>query len=635
MTQRKPKTGKQQPASSPTPNTEHPTPLKVDFTEVRTGEDTRQRGWFWHWNELHTEYEPLLKHSGIGLITSYIVWTDRREHSPYRGYAFPSLQSQAAFSGSDRAELITINRILVALDLIEIRKEMVLRVDEAGHKWRVPHNLYRVKDRSGDPHLTAADVDRVLRLADERKDVYRHIRHILTTGFVPISKTNVWHGILADLRPTPLWQRLSAQALEEEARFSERSRAGHAARKAAQGEVDADGGTGKVLKAVPEPVDDAEVYVPGFTSDFQETPVTVDIDQAADESLTIVAGSNPGSETSVAASNEGLSEYPASMDGLSSEGRPTSVAPSNPMYDQSRKTTSTRERAEISEDQAQNGPVTGISDVVTGAVTSETPGLSQVGYEHRAPEHGPDRNAALLAFAEANDRVATTAETRLLSGIAGEVNGDQGWAIVAAAIYEAVDSGSAFVAPKRVREIVRRWQREGFPEDVENGNGYVGEPLVGSRDVTAIERNGRGQAASPTGDMTAIERGGRGQATSPTDDVNGWADEPIPNTEHPTRTPFWIDEARIGSERLWAAVIEQIARSGMARPAEVIDYLEPAVLLGRVGSRGFRIGVPHDLARQRIERKWGLDITEALGQVLGGSGWEIAVEVTGEHRKTG
>ena len=63
----------------------------VDFTEVRTGEDTRQRGWFWHWNELHTEYEPLLKHSGIGLITSYIVWTDRREHSPYRGYAFPSL----------------------------------------------------------------------------------------------------------------------------------------------------------------------------------------------------------------------------------------------------------------------------------------------------------------------------------------------------------------------------------------------------------------------------------------------------------------------------------------------------------------------------------------------------------------
>ena len=146
----------------------------------------------------HTEYAPLLKHSGIGLITSYIVWTDRREHSPYRGYAFPSLQSQAAFSGSDRAELITINRILVALDLIEIRKEMVLRIDEKGHKWRVPHNLYRVKDRSGDPHLTTADVTRVLELAEERKDVYRHIRHLLTSSFVPISRNNVWHQILAE-----------------------------------------------------------------------------------------------------------------------------------------------------------------------------------------------------------------------------------------------------------------------------------------------------------------------------------------------------------------------------------------------------------------------------------------------------
>ena len=186
----------------PAPTDEHGV-TGIDFTEVRTGEDTRQRGWFWHWNELHTEYEPLLKHSGIGLITSYIVWTDRREHSPYRGYAFPSLQSQAAFSGSDRAELITINRILVALDLLEIRKEMVLRVDEQGHNWRVPHNLYRVKDRSGNPHLTARDVLRVLDLAEERKDVYRHIRHIFTSAFVPVSRTNIWHQLLPDLAPLP------------------------------------------------------------------------------------------------------------------------------------------------------------------------------------------------------------------------------------------------------------------------------------------------------------------------------------------------------------------------------------------------------------------------------------------------
>ena len=98
----------------------------------------------------------------------------------------------------------------------------------------MPHNLYRVKDRSGDPHLTTADVTRVLELAEERKDVYRHIRHLLTSSFVPISRNNIWHQILAELRPTALWQRLAEQALAEEARFSARSKAGHRSRKSTE-----------------------------------------------------------------------------------------------------------------------------------------------------------------------------------------------------------------------------------------------------------------------------------------------------------------------------------------------------------------------------------------------------------------
>ena len=76
--------------------------------------------------------------------------TDRREESPHRGYAFPSQQSEADFYGEDRAELITINKILVALDLIEIRKEMVVRADPQGRRWKVPHNFYRVKDHGDD-----------------------------------------------------------------------------------------------------------------------------------------------------------------------------------------------------------------------------------------------------------------------------------------------------------------------------------------------------------------------------------------------------------------------------------------------------------------------------------------------------
>ena len=85
---------------------------------TRGGEDARRRGWFWHWNALVTQYAPLIGLKGVGLLNSYTVWTDRREESPHRGYAFPSQQSEADFYGEDRAELITINKILVALDLI-------------------------------------------------------------------------------------------------------------------------------------------------------------------------------------------------------------------------------------------------------------------------------------------------------------------------------------------------------------------------------------------------------------------------------------------------------------------------------------------------------------------------------------
>src|SRR5437764_11738845 len=56
----------------------------------RSGEDVRRRGWLWHWNSVVTQYAPLIGLKGIGLLNSYTVWTDRRDESPHRGYAFPS-----------------------------------------------------------------------------------------------------------------------------------------------------------------------------------------------------------------------------------------------------------------------------------------------------------------------------------------------------------------------------------------------------------------------------------------------------------------------------------------------------------------------------------------------------------------
>ncbi|MGN6484692.1 MAG: hypothetical protein ACTHMX_09825, partial [Thermomicrobiales bacterium] len=199
----------------------------------RSGEDVRKRGWFWHWNSIVTQYTPLLGLKGVGLLNSYTVWTDRREESPHRGYAFPSQQSEADFYGEDRAELITINKILVALDLIEIRKEMVLRVDAQGRRWKVPHNLYRVKDHGDDVSLTTKDVVRVIELADRDRAVYRYLRRVFSPRFSPIDHANVWHQILEEVRPTPTWQRLAARAEKEERKASERTKAGHASRKGA------------------------------------------------------------------------------------------------------------------------------------------------------------------------------------------------------------------------------------------------------------------------------------------------------------------------------------------------------------------------------------------------------------------
>jgi hypothetical protein len=167
----------------------------------RSGDDTRRRGWFWHWNHVITQYAPLLGLKGVGLLNSYTVWTDRREESPHRGYAFPSQQSEADFYGEDRAELITINKILVALDLIEIRKEMVYRTDERGRRWKVPHNFYRVKDQGDGVTLTTRDVMRVVELADRDRAVYRYLRKLFSPRFSPIDSDNVWHQILEEVRP--------------------------------------------------------------------------------------------------------------------------------------------------------------------------------------------------------------------------------------------------------------------------------------------------------------------------------------------------------------------------------------------------------------------------------------------------
>lgn len=448
---------------------------------TRGGEDVRRRGWFWHWNSIVTQYAPLIGLKGVGLLNSYTVWTDRREESPHRGYAFPSQQSEADFYGEDRAELITINKLLVALDLIEIRKEMVLRVDEQGRRWKVPHNFYRVKDHGDGSSLTSQDVLRVAELADRDQTVYRYIRRVFSPKFSAIDRDNVWVKILAEVRETEVWRRLSERATRDEQRASDRTKAGHAARKGAF-----------IL-----PID-------GDTA----TPATPINDSGADRKrssrATSVATTNNGSPPDVAPINNGLDADPATSVGPVNTGPATGVDLTNRTYNQSLLTTTTttagskRSKTETTTRSfdmprsASHIPVTSQKKPVTGPA-----GAGPGGQE--APSDPPGESRAVGVFEDANGRRATAAERHLLRGLAerfdpaarasGTANYSTGWEWVAAGIYEAVESGSTFVAPRRLREILTRWERDGLPAAMRSGDDNP-MPPGGRRHGSGLEAGG-------------------------------------------------------------------------------------------------------------------------------------------------
>ncbi|MBA3336491.1 MAG: hypothetical protein H0T49_02875 [Chloroflexia bacterium] len=458
-----------------------PAPAEVAGSETadenratRGGEDTRRRGWFWHWNSIVTQYAPLLGLKGVGLLNSYTVWTDRREESPHRGYAFPSQQREADFYGEDRAELIAINKILVALDLIEIRKEMVLRTDERGRRWRVPHNFYRVKDHADGFALTARDVMRVVELAGHDKAIYRYIRRLFSPHFAPIDPENVWHQMLPELRATASWARLAAQAERDEDRASARTRAGHASRRAG-----ASAGASLDPAGAPDPAPQ-RVTPPGGADQASKRVVNdsgAGVNQEGEQ--TSVAPVNNGLEPDVEPTNTGLTAKSATAVDRGNEGEPTSVDPVNTTYYQSGNTTTTTTGGHQNE--RNPGPANR-----AGADHPELFG----GPGGPPPDSARDEAAAFNAFEAANARRATPAERQLLRGLAerfdlaARTGGNPtatGWAWIAAAAYEAVEAGSAFVAPRRLREILRRWERDGFPGTDESRSGGADPPARTAR----------------------------------------------------------------------------------------------------------------------------------------------------------
>ncbi|MBI2940840.1 MAG: hypothetical protein HYY04_10425, partial [Chloroflexi bacterium] len=90
-----------------------------------------------------------------------------------------------------------------------------------------------------------------------------------------------------------------------------------------------------------------------------------------------------------------------------------------------------------------------------------------------------ERQLTLETYAAANNRPASPAEAQLLHDLAARFataagrHGAAGWEWVRAAIGEAVASGSAFVAPRRIERILSRWASQGREERRPTATGAV------------------------------------------------------------------------------------------------------------------------------------------------------------------
>jgi hypothetical protein len=403
--------------------------------------------------------------------------------------------------------------------------------------------------------------------------------------------------------------------------------------------------------------------------------------------------------------------------------------------------------------------VTSPENPVNAPVTPDSGTLSQAGIERGAAvptlgagargEHVEaqmealrrrDQSLALQAFEAANGgQVATPAQVQLLRELAARFDlpawgaGDPalatGWAWVGAAVYEAVAAGSAYVAPRRIREILARWERDGLPGREVSGpvESAAPEPAylpvrpslsrvvaprndTGGRGATtrgdvegarvddsqelwaAVMRElARSIAADRLADLTegvrvltvrrdevalsaprraadALRGEYRGlvaravsaalkrtvrlmveahDEAEPTEAEDA-DDEPLaqsagaPRGEgaaralHASRAATGAElgsaaasgapaAPAIGLAQLWAAVIDQAARSGEVRASDVQAWLRTATLLGRSETGAYLIGAPHDIARRRLDNQLRPAIEAAFARVLGGTGWTVEV----------
>ncbi|MEJ7838953.1 MAG: hypothetical protein WKF81_09060, partial [Thermomicrobiales bacterium] len=315
--------------------------------------------------------------------------------------------------------------------------------------------------------------------------------------------------------------------------------------------------------------------------------VTIDTPAVADQ--TSVAPTNNGSATSVEQSNNGFADSGATSVGPDNTAGATFVAPTNSTYYQVKTTTTTTGS-------------TGETDQLASTETADPdpdqrPTTVPDGSSIPAPDSRRDEDLAIRGFEEANERSTTIAERRLLRNLAAQfddaaaTSSMTGWRWVADAIDEAVSAGSRFVAPKRIREILGRWQIEG------RGGAFAGsEP---KRDTEApviqIPVTEKRRPAGPR-DRAAI---------------------PAANPTGQPPAPFAIEECGRTNRQVWNAALTELRESPVFGRAGAETWLRDTHLIGRTVQGGLVVGVSNALALRRLEGHYLNTIRDVLERITG------------------
>lgn len=249
-------------------------------------------------------------------------------------------------------------------------------------------------------------------------------------------------------------------------------------------------------------------------------------------------------------------------------------------------------------------------------------------------ENAIDEKAAprqvVATFEAANARLTTPLERRLLESLAAEfedsanLRGKSGAVWLEEAIIEAVSSGSRYVAPKRLREILRRWatlfesssEPEIEPTAMKPRVRATPRPPLAGRKAPRLRLAPSPSLADEGDKKNKFDSEGSfiGPNQSLEADERSEYESAVDNPPAPAPSFIVSPELGLTNKGLWAAVLEDLREN--ASPSVYSTWLKPTQLIARQG-RTLVVGVPNSFARDWLAERYRAPLVRAVESVIG------------------